>query len=431
MNLFAVVVQRTRSRVCFDVLGLCLIALFAGARIGAAAEPELSLNAAIALALVRAPMIEARDAGIAAAAEEVARAPALPDPVLALGVQSLPIAGPDAFSLNAERMTMRGIGLTQALPSRAKREARRGSALAFQSQAEATRNETLLETRQAVASAWIALWAAERERSLIEELREPARIAVTASKARLGGGAGTASDALAARAAELELDNRLDDAEAGIEQARAGLARWILDDAQRAAASPPDFSKLPHMQSELLEHVDRQAPLRVWDARESAADAALSMANAEKRPDWSIGAGFAQRGAGASNVIWLQVGIGLPVFSANRQDRGINARRSDLQAIRAAREDALRSAEESMRKNLALWSALGRKVTRFRESILPLAHDRSATALAAYSGGADLDRWLDAQRDEIASRIAYARLLADWGQTWAALAWLLPEEGTR
>ena len=155
------------------------------------------------------------------------------------------------------------------------------------------------------------------------------------------------------------------------------------------------------------------------------------MANAERRPDWSIGAGFAKRGGDASNVVWLEVGIGLPVFTANRQDRGINARRSDLQAIRAAREDARRSAEESVRKDLALWSALGRKATRFRESILPLAHDRSATALAAYSGGADLDRWLVAQRDEIASRIEYAKLLAEWGQAWAALTWLLPEEGAR
>ena len=194
MNSFAVVAERIRCRVCCRVLPACLFVLFAGARIGNAAESELSLDAAIALALTRAPMIEAREAGIAAATEEVARAAALPDPMLALGVQNLPIAGADAYSLDAEGMTMRSIGITQALPSRAKREARRGSALAFQSEADATRSATVLETKQAVASAWIALWAAERERSLIEELREQARLAVAASKARLGGGAGTASD---------------------------------------------------------------------------------------------------------------------------------------------------------------------------------------------------------------------------------------------
>ena len=431
MNPFSVVAGKIPFRIACGALLSCGFALFAGARPGAAAESELSLNAAVALALARAPMIEARDAGIAAAAEEVARAASLPDPVLAFGVQNLPIAGADAYSLNAESMTMRSLGLTQALPSRAKRDARRGSALALQAEADATRATTVLDTRQAVASAWIALWAAERERVLLAELREQAQLAVAASKARLGGGAGTASDALTARTAELELDNQLDDAEASVEQARAGLARWIADAANRQPAPAPDFSQLPHTQADLLEQLDRQASLQVWDARESAADAALAMANSEKRPDWSIGAGIAKRGAGDSNVIWLQVGIGLPVFSANRQDRGISARRSDLQAIRAAREDARRSAEESLRKSSALWSALGRKVTRFREAILPLARDRSTTALAAYSGGGELSAWLDAQRDEITARIEYARLLADWGQTWAALAWLLPEEGAR
>ena len=188
---------------------------------------------------------------------------------------------------------------------------------------------------------------------------------------------------------------------------------------------------MPQTQSDLLDHLDQQAPLLVWDARETAADAALAMANAEKRPDWSIGAGFAKRGAGASNVVWLEVGIGLPVFTANRQDRGINARRSDLQAIRAAREDARRAQSESMQKLFAQWSAQGRKAARFSGSILPLSHDRSVTALAAYSGGARLADWLNAQRDEINARIDYARLLGEWGQSWAELAFLVVEETTQ
>jgi outer membrane protein, heavy metal efflux system len=422
--------EKIRARVGRQLfVALSLIAMLTLA-INAAAE-SLSLNEAIALGVANAPMIEAREAGVAAAAEDVVRAAALPDPVLGFGVQNLPIAGADAFSLSDDRMTMRRIGVTQALPSRSKREARRQSALAVQSQAEATGLATVLAVKRDVAMAWIALWAAQRERSLLEELREQSRLAVVAAKARLQGAEGSAGDALAARAAELELDNRIDDAEAAIEQARAGLSRWILDDAQREVAMAPDFSVLPQQESELLSQIDRQAPLLVWDAREASADAALAMANAEKHPDWSVGAGLARRGAGASNVVWLEIGVGLPLFSANRQDRGISARQSDLQAIRAAREDARRAQTESVRKAFAEWSAETGKVARFDKAILPLNHDRTATALAAYSGGARLLDWLDAQRDEIRVRIEYARLLADWGRAWAQLAWLLPTEETR
>ena len=81
-----------------------------------------------------------------------------------------------------------------------------------------------------------------------------------------------------------------------------------------------------------------------------------------------------------------------------------------------------------MRRTFAEWSAQGRKVARFDESILPLNHDRSAIALAAWSGGAGLTAWLDAQRDEIRARIEYARLLGDWGQNWADLTFLLAQE---
>lgn len=431
MNSFAVV-QETIPPGIFRRWPLFVwLILSAWAVAGSAAEPVLSLDRAIALAIDQAPMIEARDARIAATSEEVARAATLPDPVLAFGVQNLPIAGADAFSLNDDRMTMRRIGITQALPSRAKRAARRESALALQSQAEVTKVASVLEVKRAVASAWIAWWAATHELTLLEELREQSQLAQAAAKARLAGGSGSASDALAARAAELDLDNRIDDAQAAIEQAQAGLSRWIPDAAQGAPAEAPDFSQLPRSQADLLDRIDRQGPLLVWDAREASADAALAMANAEKRSDWSVSTGFARRGAGASNVIWLEVGVGLPIFTANRQDRGISARRSDLQAIRSAREDARRAQAEFVRGAVARWSARERKVVRFRDSILPLDHDRSATALAAFSGGAGLRDWLDAQRDEISARVEYARLLADWGQSWAELAFLLPDEAVR
>lgn len=409
--------------------GAILLFMLVAATAGRAAGSSLSLEAAVRLAVANAPMIEAREAGRAAAAEEVERAAALPDPVLSFGVQNLPIAGADAYSLDDDRMTMRRIGLSQALPSRAKRDARRDSALAAQLQSEANRLATELDVKRASASAWIALWAAEREHGLLVELREQARLAADAAKARLGGGTGSASDALAARSAGLELENRIEDALARVEQARAGLQRWIVEPVPAEVAPAPDFSSLPTAQAELLENLDRQAPLLAWDAREASADAALSLANAEKRADWSIGAGFARRGAGASNVVWLEVGVGLPLFTANRQDRGVNARRSDLQAIRAAHEDARRAQEESVRNVLAQWAALGRKAARLSEAILPLNRDRSAAALAAWSGGASLSDWLDAQRDEISQRIEYAQVLADWGRAWASLAYLLPAEG--
>ncbi len=395
-----------------------------------AGDNSLSLQQAVAAAAERAPSLLARDASRRAASEELVRADALPDPTLSFGVQNFPIGGPDAFTITQDRMTMRRIGVTQQLPSRSKRNARRDNAQAALDLADARRIETLLDVKRAAAQAWVQLWAAQRERALLQDLLDQNALAVRASRARLAGGGGSASDALAARSTDLELQNRLDDADARIAQARAGLQRWLGEVPVETAAPAPDFMQPPIPETRLLANLDRQGPLLAWDAREASADAALALARAEKHPDWSVGGGFARRGAGASNVVWLEVGIGLPLFPGNRQDRGISARSADLEAVRASREDARRMQAEAVRKAFARWQGLGRQVVRTRDTLLPLTHDRSRIALAAYSGGASLQDWLDARRDEIDARIDYADILAAWGQAWAELAYLLPDSAT-
>jgi cobalt-zinc-cadmium efflux system outer membrane protein len=393
---------------------------------GFATAQALSLEQAVAAATQRAPILLARDASRQARSEELARAGALPDPTLIVGVQNFPIGGPDAYTVNRDRMTMQRIGISQALPSRAKRNARRELARALLDQAGADAVATTLDVERATAKAWVLLWASQHERDQLQDLHEQAALAVRATRARLAGGGGNAGDALATRASELELQNRIDDADARIAQARAGLQRWLGDAAVDAADAPPDFSNAPMSEARMLAQLDQQGPLLAWDAREASADAALALARAEKRPDWSVGGGFAKRGGGGSNVVWLEVGIGLPLFPGNRQDRGISARSADLAAVHASREDARRMQTETVRKAFARWQGLGAQVARTRDSLLPLAHDRSRVALAAYSGGAALQPWLEARRDEFDARIDYAKLLGEWGQAWAELAYLLP-----
>ena len=60
------------------------------------------------------------------------------------------------------------------------------------------------------------------------------------------------------------------------------------------------------------------------------------------------------------------------------------------------------------------------------ESLLPLARDRSAAALAAYRSGGPLRPWLDARRDELEAELAHLAHIAEWGRGWAALAYLMP-----
>ncbi|HKZ09154.1 MAG TPA: TolC family protein [Rhodanobacteraceae bacterium] len=395
-----------------------------------AADAPLDLHEAVARAARNAPSLMADADRVQAAQDDLVRAGRLPDPELQVGMQNLTVTGPEAFVPGADSMTMQTIGVMQQLPSRASRDAERAAAAANLTAANAGHAATAQDVRQAAAEAWVALWAAQRKLELLNELKGEADTAVLASKARLAGGKGNASEALASRAERTELDNQLAAAQASVAAAGAALARWLGSDEERNLAPPPDFSELPLTPATLLARIDQQAPMLDWTAREAKANAAVDAARANKHPDWSVGVSYGRRFGGRDDMISLNFGIRLPIFSGNRQDRDISARYAERDAVHAAHEDARRAQRAAVQGLLAEWQSLTTQVHRDRDELLPLAHDRSRVALAAYRGGASLQPWLEARRAEIRIRLDYAGVLSAWGRDWAALAYLIPKETT-
>ncbi len=390
----------------------------------------LTLDAAIHQAIESAPMLEARRAQSESARQEAARAGALPDPQLSIGIDNLAIQGPGAFTAGGDSMTMRTVGISQALPSRSKRQAERAMGSANADLAMSSEVTAALSIRQHVADAWIAAWGAHREAMMLQSMRQAWTQDAAVAKARLRGGTGNAAQVLAARMESLDLENRIDEAKAREAQARASLARWLGSPADQPLAGAPDFAALPHDKVSLLASLDRQGNLLGWPAREQAAEAALAAARADKHPQWNVGMSYGSRVQGLSDMVSLQVGVSLPLFTRNRQDRGISARAADLDAVHAEHDDARRQQTGAIQSAWAQWQSLGQQVRRHRDELLPLANDRVALALAAYRGGGDIQPLLEARRDEIAHHTDYVRMQAEYGRAWAALAYLLPTSET-
>ncbi|WP_255516268.1 TolC family protein [Luteimonas suaedae] len=410
----------------------CLIAasLAAPAAAAFAAPVEISLPEAVRRASERVPMLEARRASVEAARQDSHRAGALPDPTLIVGISNLPVTGSDAFDDGIDPMTMKRIGLRQAFPARAKREAQRALALRRTDEAQALETAERLDVQRASAEAWIGLWARQRELQKLHALREQAQLAARLARAGARSG-GSLHDALAAEAAVLELDNDIAAAEAAQVEAREALQRWIgatADGALRAADTTPDFTTTPHSQSELLVALDRLPALQPVDAQLETAAAAVDAARAEKRPDWSVTASYGQRQASRSDMLMLEFGVGLPLFTRNRQDRGIAARQADYQAALATREDQRRQLVARIRAAFAQWEGSKRVVALHEDAQIPLARDRSSTALAAYRAGGELRPWLDAHQDELELHLMHVQHLAQLGRAWAAVAFLLTSE---
>lgn len=424
--------RRGRSRRCLAALAL---AMWFFAAPSWSAPAGLSFTEAVRLAVERAPALEARQSQTTAAREEAVRAAALPDPRLTLGIANWTVTGGDAFDFRADDMTMKQVGVMQEFPARAKRQARQAVADRSIEQTEALSVAEQLAVRKAAADAWITLWAAQREVDALEALRAQSALAVRIAKARLANGAGTAVDALATQATVLELENRIDAAEASKNAARGTLARWLGAEPTELTTigAPPDLTVLPVSEATLLASVDRQGPLLPWRSREAVAEAEVALASAEKRPDWSLGVSYGQRdrsrdGMPRNDMLMIEFAIDLPLFTRNRQDRGVAARRAELDAVVASHEDARRMQVEAVRRALAEWNGLKRQVARKETEALPLARDRAQTAVASYGGGGALQPWLDARRYELELHIEHARHLGELGRVWAALVTLLPDQ---
>ncbi|MDQ3270435.1 MAG: TolC family protein [Pseudomonadota bacterium] len=429
MPLHALIHSPARGAVRAALCGLSAALLMP--TVPAFAQERLSLDRVVEMAVARAPMLDARSAQVEAARQEAVRAGALPDPMLTFGMANQPVTGDDAFDPDADFMTMRQIGVRQEIPAAAKRQARRELAAREVDEAAVRADVQRLQVRRAAAEAWIELWAAQREFDAVEDIHEEAELASRLARARVAGGSVTASDALATDMAVLELGNRLEAARASREAAQAALARWAGEARIVPAAESPDFTRLPVAEEELLAELGRLVSLLPIIAATETAAAAVDVARAEKRPDWSVAASYGQRGAGRSDMLMVEVGIDLPLFTRNRQDRGIAARQADYQAVLATREDLHRQHTAEVRASLARWEGLKRQVARDREALLPLARDRDDTSLAAYRAGGPVGPWLDARRDHAALLVDHSRREGALGLAWAALAYLLTSEPQR
>jgi len=389
------------------------------------ASAPLSLDEARRIARREAPTVTAQSARVVAAREEVARAGALPDPTLQLGIDNLIVTGDQAFDVGADFMTMRRIGVSQAWPARRKREAEREVAAARADTQDLKTESTRLEVERRAGEAWIAVWSATAERRFLQERVTESDRAVSIAKAQLANGTGTASDALSAQMVRAELDNERRRAKAQIEVAHASLVRWAGDVGTFELAAMPATTTLRVAADELRAGIDRYAFLQVWQGEERTALAAAQLAEAEKRPDLGFAVAYGTR-SGRPDMMMFEVSVGLPLFTRNRQDRGIAARYAEHDAVQAEREDARRAQREALELQLAGWSSLRDEQQRYQNTLLPLARDRCAVALASYASAGPLRPWIEAHRDEIELRRRALQVEADLARLWLALDTLLP-----
>ena len=398
-----------------------------------AAEPPLTLAEALRLAGSDSRQLVAQEAAVTAASELAISAGERPDPILKLGVDNLPITGPDRFRIGADFMTMRRIGVMQEFTSSDKLDLRRMRGESEAERERVAKQGILANLQRDTALAWIDRYFADQQRALLDEQVREARLAVDGAAIAYRTGRGSQADIVTARAAIVMLEDRQLQIERQQRVSTLQLARWIGSAAERPALSPPDWATPAlgvHDASQAVGHtLSRHPMLTMLAAQESTAQLDSKIAQAAKRPDWTWELSFAQRGSGYSNMISLGVSIPLVIAPSRRQDRDIAAKNALIDQLQAQREDLLRVHTTELRVMQAEWASFGQRIKRIDESLIPLAAERTSAANIAYrSGTGMLTAVLDARKNEIDVRMQRLDLEREQARVWAQLTYLIPSE---
>lgn len=412
---------RLRRAAAVGVLSACL---------GAGANAQsLTLSDALRLAVERSQQVVAADAAAQAARESAVAAGQLPDPVLKLGVENVPLSGPERFSLSKDFMTMRRIGVMQELTRSDKRRLKVERAEREGQRAQAERQMALAEVQRETALAWIDRVYTQGTLTLLREQAAETELQVQGAEVAFRAGRGSPADVFAGRAAVANLQDRVRLTQRQQQSATLMLARWI---GSEAAARPPaglvDWRSSSAAHLSVDEHVRLLPRLLQLQAEVAAAETELKQAQANRRADWTVEATYSQRGSAFSDMVSIGVSIPLQWDRPHRQDREVAAKAAMLEQARARYEDAVRGEQAAVGVLLNEWSTDKARLDQLTAELVPAARNRTEAALAAYRAGkGDLAAVLAARRDEVDARMQLLSLEMEVARGWARLNYLVPD----
>jgi cobalt-zinc-cadmium efflux system outer membrane protein len=346
----------------------------------------LTMEEAARLAAVDQPLLTGREAKIRAAEQQAIAAAQLPDPQIAGGLKELPIDTPEALSTRRDNFTEFTIGLSQDFP---RAEKRRLQGVRRQLDADADRaaldNEQRMVRRDA-SLAWLDVYETEQGLKLTQQLTDEAVLQVQSLEKDYGNGKASQADWLAAKVDVGLAADKAHDWLHHVLRMRAGLARWIGDDAERPIAESLTTPVFPTPLPGLIAGADHHPAIGNLDKQIEASATDVALARQSYKPDYSVEVYYAYR-RDFADFIGIQFKVGLPYFTKDRQDRGLAAAREQSRASEDRKRDLLRELHAEVSQDYVDRRHFEERVADFDASIVPDAQRRVEAARGAYRAG--------------------------------------------
>jgi outer membrane protein TolC len=392
------------------------------------AASALKLEVVEELALASDPGVRSVQARQLALEEMSVAAEQLPDPLLKMGLVSLPT---DTFNLGQEAMTQVQFGIVQKFP--------RGHSRSLRSEQIGLRSQGLNEMAR---DQELRILLAVREQFL--EVAKQKHLAVINAEA-IGAFSDVADitqdyyatgrvdqqDVLQAAVELAKVEDRATRIAQDEEQARARLAMWIGEAAYRDLENAwPRFNS--HSSADVIkDSLPGHPRIQALQKNVAATETGVELARQKYKPEFALDLTYGGRagtnpdGSSRADLLTLMVVMDVPLFHKNRQDRVVAAQAAESSAALFSRDDILRRMESEADFHIATQQKQLERIHLFENTLLPAAAFSSEASFGAYQSSIeDLTTLLRTRITEFDLQLEYARLQAEVLKTQARLLYL-------
>jgi outer membrane protein TolC len=405
------------------VVGVCILLLTGGLRAATAGESDGAgappagvappVEELVAKALAASPSLAARRARLDAAQLAVRAADVPADPMVEFEYRD---AGFPKWTVGSDPMSMIGASIRQPLLTRGRKNARRGLAEADVDVRRAEAGQSAADLATAVRTTYAELYAIDRERAILDDSREIARLLAETAMSRYAAGATDQASVLRAQVEQTRVSQRGVDLEARRTVLVASINRLLNQPPDtplgevRALPAPPPFSdslaRLPDLAAAHAADVSaRQADV-------SAAARRVEIARAELQPNYTVGGGLYWQG-GVDRVVSVTFGVEWPARKSRKQLPLLAASERDLEAAQRDLEDAAAGMRAEAARLVADIERDDRQIEQYQSALLPQSAAAFDAVRASYlTGSGDFSSVLDEFRRWTEARVELVGLEA-------------------
>lgn len=392
------------------------------------AEQILTIDRAVQTALERDALINVYQSRRDAYREQSIAEDTLPDPKIKLGMMNVPT---DTYALNQEPMTQVQFGIQQIFPRGNSLEIKSQRAMSMSLAEDAkTENQRRKITRE-VRETWLELFYWLNAERVVSKNRNLFTKLVSVTKQQYAAGRQKQQDVIRS---ELEL-GMLDDRELKIktrlETTYAKLEKYIGNDFPRITLK----SVLPEFEVNLKNNLwlEDHPMIRLEHALVEKNEKNIALAKQSYKPSWMVDLTYGQRedavnGAKRADFISAMVVVDIPLFTGDRQDKKLAASKFRLNSALNSREERKRELKRVWQINSAKEKRLAQRIKKYKEILVPKAHENSKAALYSYQAGQGaFTSLMRAQIIELETQLRALRIDVDHKKAQAQLLYFVGE----